>query len=583
MRRLIALVVIAGPLLFAAVLSGPIPSALAHATLVSSVPAAGAVERATPDSVTLRFSEAVEGRFGSLRVYGPGGERVDEGPVRHPGGDSRSLSVAIDAGHRSGSLAVSWRVLSVDGHVVAGGYVFSIGKRSSLGTTFSDPGFGSEEERSATFGVGAARFLQFGAIAVALGALVFLLGVWSQVVRSRLPGCASADPAVRSRLVRLIRGAGVVGCIASLLGLVSQGALASGKDLLAACDFPTLSATLGTRFGTVWLMALAAWAVIAVGARLAAAGGRHPLQLAIPLSFVAALPALSGHSAARSALGVAAPVNVLHVAAMSAWVGGVVALLVAVAPVARRLGRDGKAVFAAAVGRFSTVALVSVGVVLITGIAQTLIAVDSPERLLGTSYGKAILAKACLLGLLVTIGAAQRRLVIPSLAKGGEEQISVGRCAGLLVAETSLFALALVATSALASFSPVEEWESGPVSRQLVAGPTSVSLTVDPARVGVNGLHVFLVDSRTGERFSRASSVTLSESASGGAVGPFTQRARRAGPAHWIAPGVVIPGGGSWRVRVDVRVGEFDQYSATAEVPISRAASVGGPPARQGE
>jgi len=70
--------VLAGVLLASALalLAGADP-AVAHATLVGTVPAADEVIDAVPVLVELRFDEAVEVVDDAVRVFGPDGDRVD--------------------------------------------------------------------------------------------------------------------------------------------------------------------------------------------------------------------------------------------------------------------------------------------------------------------------------------------------------------------------------------------------------------------------------------------------------------------------------------------------------------------------
>ena len=41
-----------------------------------------------------------------------------------------------------------------------------------------------------------------------------------------------------------------------------------------------------------------------------------------------------------------------------------------------------------------------------------------------------------------------------------------------------------------------------------------------------------------------------------------------AGPGHWIAQGVQLAPGGTWRVTVTNRVSDFDEYEARLKVPV---------------
>jgi methionine-rich copper-binding protein CopC len=73
-----------------------VPSASAHAILLSSMPASDSVVDRAPRSVVLRFNEPVESAFGSVRVYDSQAKRVDEGRVVRP----NQTTVEVGIGHR---------------------------------------------------------------------------------------------------------------------------------------------------------------------------------------------------------------------------------------------------------------------------------------------------------------------------------------------------------------------------------------------------------------------------------------------------------------------------------------------------
>jgi copper transport protein len=100
----------------------PAAGAFAHASLVMSEPADGAVLRAAPTVVTLHFNEPVSPIVVSL---------VDAGGVRHsnlavtPRGEI--LAVGLPSGLPAGTQTLSYRVISADGHTVGGVVAFSVG------------------------------------------------------------------------------------------------------------------------------------------------------------------------------------------------------------------------------------------------------------------------------------------------------------------------------------------------------------------------------------------------------------------------------------------------------------------------
>jgi methionine-rich copper-binding protein CopC len=106
------------------------PMAEAHSTLISSLPKNGAVLKALPREVTLRFNEellVIAGKQpNTLRIASPTGESIAAGLVKVDG-NSVSISVTSEKAKKiAGRYKVSYRVASADGHVISGQYYFTI-------------------------------------------------------------------------------------------------------------------------------------------------------------------------------------------------------------------------------------------------------------------------------------------------------------------------------------------------------------------------------------------------------------------------------------------------------------------------
>ncbi|MES2644559.1 MAG: copper resistance CopC family protein [Myxococcota bacterium] len=102
--------------LFAASMSSwVVPPAAAHARLVESVPAEGAVLATPPATLVFRFDGAVEPALTRVVLHGP--TDVVLPPLR--GDDPRRVVVTAPTG-RPGDWWVTWRVVSRDGHPVTG-------------------------------------------------------------------------------------------------------------------------------------------------------------------------------------------------------------------------------------------------------------------------------------------------------------------------------------------------------------------------------------------------------------------------------------------------------------------------------
>ncbi|HEX5609791.1 MAG TPA: CopD family protein [Solirubrobacterales bacterium] len=556
------------------------PSALAHATLEGTSPPRGATVKQQPGAVLFRFSEPVEGNFGAVRVYDAEGGRVDEGDAFHPGGEGPRLGVHLKPDLADGSYTATYRVVSADGHIVAGGYVFSIGKagrapEETVAELVATGGAGTATE----IGMGIARGVQYAALAVALGALAFLLLAWwpaRGLVGGEGEVWQRAGAAFERRLRLVLLAAAAAGALSAAAAVLFEAAQAAGISAALALDSTVLREELGTRFGTVWGIAAAAWVALglAAGPVLRQPTPRRVALPFLPLGFIALEPALSGHASTQSPVALLFPANVLHVVAMSVWVGGLAALLLILPAATRGLEPpDRSRLLAATLARFSPIALASVGLILLTGLGQAYAYVRHLDNLFDTAYGRAVLIKLVLLtALLIPLGAYNRYRAVPRLrqiAAGGE---APGR-AGLLLrralrAEVALVVVVLGVTAALAGYAPATAVQSGPFSGSASLGTAEVEVTVDPARVGSNQVHLYLFDAKSGAQYRRVKELGLTATLPEKSLGPLRLEPQLAGPGHYTVQGALLGVAGEWRFDLTMRVSAFDQYTTAIEVPI---------------
>jgi copper transport protein len=461
MRPRLTLALVAA-LLGSAVLAA---TALGHATLLGSKPKAGQVLERSPRTVVLVFDEAIDPEFVRLQVEGADGRRVDRGEPYHPGGREERVAVRL-APRLAGAYTASYRVISEDGHPVVKQTVFRVRPPaperdeeamtppSGGGPAMQDqPG---EHEDLDGGGVTEAAFavtrgLGYLAMALAVGGVVFLFVAW-------LPGLAHVAGggtewlAVSERFARLLRriveGAVILGLAATVVAIVLEAATAIGTSFWAALDADAVDAVSDTRPVRAWTVRLALWLLIGIavlvvvrprrapGLRRAALGavGTAPApglsrpqaaMLGAALVALALTAPIGGHSGTYSPSGLLVVTDLVHVLSMSVWLGGLVMLLVALPIAVRALpGRERIALVAAVVGRFSRLAGVAVALLLLTGIVQSVVLVNSFEAFVDTAYGRLVLAKIALFACLIALGAYNRRRLLPRLelvAGGGEE------------------------------------------------------------------------------------------------------------------------------------------------------------------
>jgi copper transport protein len=588
-RRLGVAVLLAG--LVAAVTAAP---ASAHALLEATTPERGASLDAAPRQVVLRFSEPVEIEFGAVRVYDAAGKEVQRGTAFHPDGEDSAVAVRVRGELPDGGYTTTYRVISADSHPVSGGFVFGVGEGAGTsGATVAELLDGESSGPVTSVAFATTHALQFAAIALAVGALAVLLVVWvPALVALAAPGGAwgPASDAFAARWRRLLIGAGGLGLASALVALPLQAATAGGTTVWNGVG--EIGAVLDTRFGTVWGLGAIAWlAVLALAvagratapaarpATVGAAGLAVPraggwlAALALPLGWLVLLPALGGHASVQDPVAVLLPANVLHVLAASAWIGGIATLVVALPAVTRRLEpADRTRLLSGAVGRFSTLALVSVAALLIGGILQSLLELSAIDDLIDTAYGRTIVVKSVVVLGLLCLGAWNRQRTLPALARearAGEPPSRPGiALRRALRAEIALGIAALAATGALAGYSPSEVQATGPYSGSADLGPARAELTVEPALAGPNEVHLYFFDRADGSQWNATKELTVAASLPDRDIAPIELESRRAGPGHYVIGGAPLAPAGDWTLEVVARVSDFDEFRTRFQVPI---------------
>ncbi len=553
-------------------------AASAHARLEGTSPPQGAVAKQEPSAVIFEFDEPVEGNFGAVRVYDAAGERVDKGDAFHPDGEGSRLGVHLQPGLPDGTYTATYRVVSADGHVVASGYVFSIGKEGKAPTeTVGELIGGAGNGKVTELAYGIARALEYLAIALAVGGVAFLLLCWLPALGAAAgvgeDSRRAAARAFAKRLRLVLWIAAGIGLLATAAQIVMEGAEAAGVSGFSAMTKTIIEGTLGTRFGTVWGFAFLAWIAVALLVPLM----KRPLAtvlIALPLVYLCLCPALSGHGSSQSPVALNFTTNAIHVGAMAVWLGGLAALLLVLPSATRSAATpaDRGRLLAGPLARFSTLALAMVALIMTTGLIQAYVYVRHLGDLLSTGYGRAVLAKFLLLLVVMGVAAYNRRSSVPQLEAIAERGESPGRPGVLLRralrAEVALLAVVIGVTAALASYAPPVSAQAGPFAITTEVGPTTLEMDVDPARVGANAMHIYFFDSKTGAPYEQGKELTATATLPDKEIGPLPLTIQSAGPGHYIVQGAVLNAPGDWEIDLTLRVSEFEQFEETVEVPV---------------
>ncbi|HEY2558181.1 MAG TPA: copper homeostasis membrane protein CopD [Caldimonas sp.] len=265
------------------------------------------------------------------------------------------------------------------------------------------------------------RAVHLGALVALTGGLVFAISIAGA---DRSPGDTIVG---RDRSATWKRSSALWLALAMASGLAWLGleaASMSGQPLAQALGRQTLGTVIAeTDFGNVWLvrgaLSLGLAALLAVASRSSPTAARSVLLLCtiVAAALLSSL-ALVGHANAEHGTqrGIHLVADAVHLLAAGAWLGALVPL----AALLRRQSTAGAGAplddVADAVRRFSSLGLLAVGTLLLTGVVNASFTVATIPALLTTRYGHLLLCKLALFGGMLALAANNRTRLTPSLA-----------------------------------------------------------------------------------------------------------------------------------------------------------------------
>ncbi|MEV0978782.1 copper resistance protein CopC [Streptomyces sp. NPDC049915] len=600
-------------------LAGAAPAS-AHAALTGSDPQQGAVVKQAPARVALTFSEKVALNDDALRVLDPKGKRVDDGKPSEVSGTT--YAVALHSGLPDGTYTVTYQVVSADSHPVSGAYTFSIGAPSQTSVSVGGQTAGGGVV-GGLYGLG--RYVSYAGFIVMTGGAAFVLACWRR------------GTGVRA-VQRLVVSGWVALTAATLALLLLRGAYTTSGKAADIIDLDLLGQVLQTKSGAalvsrlLLLAAAALFIAVLFGAYDKRDGEEEKRDLTFGLAIggtvvaagLAASWAMAEHASVGLQAGLAMPVDVVHLLAVAAWLGGLTALLVAL-----YFAPADTPVEAAAVRRFSAVAFGSVLALVATGVYQSWRQLGSWSAFTDTRYGQLLLIKIGLVALLVGLASISRRwtgrlsdpvvqrttkkerVTAPAADSARAAQLARQQAAmeaarrkqqrdadpdrfGLrrsVLAEAAVAVVLLAVTTALTSTEPGRTEEaakaatasSSTSSSSSVAGSGAVTLDVpfdtggkdgkgvvsidlDPARVGANEMHVYVT--RPDGRAYDVPELKIAFTLTAKDIGPLPVVPDHITTGHWSADGVQIPMAGDWKVAVTVRTSDIDQVTVSKNAQI---------------
>src|SRR6266702_3608032 len=499
MRRSLIVALLAGSVLLLAA-----PAASAHALLRSSDPSSGASLGKAPERVTLTFTEPPDLILSTVHVLDSTGKAVESGKAK--GVPGKPLVLEVPLGQlANGAYTVSWRTVSrADGHLTNGSFAFGIGVQPPSAISSGAPAAATSPSPS-VLGVAGRSAFDWG--------LILLVGaVASSLLVFRRRDAGPPLPLLGGALVLAVAG------------LAAMSVAEHSRIGVAFGDL------LGSSTGSKLINQAVALAVTALVLGAVARWPRRR-ELLVLLGVGAAATMLvhvaGGHAAGEATL---TPLNILvqwaHLLAVGVWVGGFLWLLLGLRgagaagsgpepgnggqatmrpePARASVGGQpertspapvGTAVMTApsgdervlAVRRFSAMATVALGVVVLTGLTRAVIEVGSWHGLFSTSFGRTLLIKLAL--------------------RAGRAKVATLR--STVRAELALAIPIVVAAAVLGELPPAQYVSQQAARQQAPAAVTvtgndfatsvKVELTATPGTVGANQFSAKVVDYDSGQ------------------------------------------------------------------------------------
>jgi copper transport protein len=496
----------------------------AHAALVAVEPASGSMLAGAPKAVELRFNETVTP--GAIQLIDGAGRARNDARVSASG---ETILVAMPADLPQGTAVVSYRVISQDGHPVAGSVIFSIGMPT-----------GTQPPANADGGLNVLIWL--ARVGLYLGLFAGVGGVFfARWVAWSMTGMTVPRIGLAIGLPSALLGLGVLGLDLLGLPLAALATIAPWKIAFATSAGPALLVAI-----TAMLFALLAlrnvWCARAL-ALIAFAG--------VGLSL-----AMSGHAATAPPELLTRPAIFIHGLAVAFWIG-------ALAPLAALVSKS-PATALPMVNRFSRIAVAVVGVLALTGLALAFVQLEKLSALVETRYGLILSIKLALVLVLLALAAFNRFRLTPALPGDHKAAPALKR------------SILLECAIALGVFAVVAGWRFTPPPRTIVPEtPLAIHIHTDKAMFqvlvspGKAGLDNFVLQLMTGEgAVLAAKEATLTLSLPERGIEPIERKASLGPDGYWHVRKVELPFAGRWHMRIDALVTDFEMITLEDELDV---------------
>ncbi|MFD0678514.1 MULTISPECIES: copper resistance CopC/CopD family protein [unclassified Paenibacillus] len=373
-------------LVFSLCLGGIAPQqAYAHTSLTNAVPAANAELQQAPPSVILTFNERLEDGVYYIKVFDSKQKPVTASKAKL---NANRMVLELELPKlETGNYIVTYHVISADGHPVEGTYIFAVGQSLSQQPGMVPSNMEHMHSQGLSKEMGILDIVNYLSRILYYVTMLLFTG-WVLWLRFGLRNIGNVRPVLEGWAVQLQRGyliAFLLFMFTHIYAMVGDG----GPEAMAALF-------TSTGIGYIWLSSL----VLSLLGFIVLYRNTWMDMLWVVLLWL--FKSLNGHAAAFAPQSQTIMLDVVHMAAAAIWMGGLLMLLV----LWRRSKEDAKVFFL----RFSSAALASMALLIVSGVFIVLIFLPDIAYLVETQWGKMLLVKSALVLLVMLTGLTLRIL-----------------------------------------------------------------------------------------------------------------------------------------------------------------------------
>lgn len=469
------------------------PLAYAHPLIDSSNPSASTNVGAGLTQITIDFSESVDLDFSYIKIFDNNGNQVDNKDTKYIQPDDESILTVTTPPLQDGVYTVTVRVLSkIDGHLVPYAFVFGVGNVEL------PPPPQVTIEQSIYFPEAGARFLGLVGQVIVLGAAISSLAIWRGVKKPWITHNSDFQKFFHSKF-------------STITGIALFLVFASNILMLAVQTIRlqvSASDVLDTSFGMVWIIRMGITVILlAVWFLLGNKNGGSPKKQALVLMLSLVLigtTTIIGHGAASeqaSAVGI----DYAHNLIASVWIGGVIFFGFILLPAFTKLDNTKKELATLLVlPRFSSVIIIALGIVIITGPTLLWLLEDDIVLLTNSYYGMMIIGKIAIGSAMVALGGYNQFRIQKTAEKSISTNFAIHQKLKRSLRVEAALGIALLGVVALLTNSSLPTSQADQTQLQIQDGFSTFAfsenvrfpINIEPFKSGTNTIIVSAVDSQ---------------------------------------------------------------------------------------